>query len=360
MFSDLILMLSDRNAKLPDWASDALARNKFARDQKELPRYAQIESQFKDQAVKLVNLFQEGKLPKKELITRFKANLFEAETAAFAAGKRSAGSKVYFVTPGEQKMLVGRHSRNMRYFNRFVRDMETGRGKMAYSRRAELYASSLWSIYNRGQSSVNWDASLPENTRWEWVMDPDSEHCEDCIERWETSRRQGGYTWDELIQIGFPGEGTRCMTKCRCHVRPIHKRVLQEPRIGVAAEQEGAIEGVRLLQDILGGETMPLAIPAAGLPPVKFSPATVAKSINEAGIGAGDLAKKVPVAIQVIAKPEQVYEASGTRTYVGQGMMVQVRRGDGGAWELSKISNLGPDGLPVGESYIVPWVRDRS
>lgn len=353
----MIVKLADRNAVLPGWAADRIGPNKFNRDQKELPRYAEIEARFKGEAQNLVARFLAGDLGKEGLAREFRKALYRAETEAFVAGKRSSGKPVVYVTPGEQRMLTGRHSRNMRYFMRFVRDMEAGRGRMDYVRRAGLYASSLWSLYNRGQSKVDWDAETSPNARYEWVMDADAEHCPDCVERWRGSRERGGYTWDELIQIGFPGEGTQCMVNCRCHIQPVIKKTVESGRVEEAVAQEQPQAGVKLLQSILGGENMPLRVPAAGLPSVKVEPAVVARSINNAGDSAAELARRIPEAIKTMVSPERVYDSEGRKTYVGNGLMVEVIRSpENGSWALNGVYVLSESGIPQGVGYVAPWL----
>lgn len=351
--------LADRNQFLPAWAGDKLPGTKFSRDNLEIPRYADIEARFKLQAQSMVQRFMAGDISREDLLRGFKADLYRAETEAFAAGKRAGGKRVFFITPAEQRMLVGRHSRNMRYFNRFVRDMEVGKGGMPYTKRAALYANSLWSLYNRGQSDRDWEDPLAPNARYDWTLDPDAEHCQDCLDKWRASRERGGFTWDELIEVGFPGENCQCIVNCRCHIRPIVKRQLQQPRIEQAVGQETAEAGILLLKSVLGGDNMPIAVPAEGLPQVRILPDTVATSITRAGSVASELAKRLPEGIRVMVFPDKVIEAYDSRTYIKDGLAAQVRRDpDTGVWTLASLYLLDDNGMPVGKSYNVPWVPE--
>lgn len=347
------LLLADRNLELPEWAADDIRRNRFDRNEEELPRYAKIEANFEARATDIVQRFIAKGYTRYEAMRAMKRALFAAETKAFTAGKRVSGQSVYYITPAESRMLAGRHGRNMRYFSRFLRALETGNYQMPPLQRASLYAKSLWSLYQRGQAESMWDDVGP-NARYEWVLDPDAQHCLDCLERWRESRERDGFTWDELIEVGFPGEKTSCGVRCRCHIRVIQKKTLQPNRIGKAEEQEDPNEGIALLQRILGGNDMPMPVPASGTPPVKVTPSKIARSILNASDGL-EMAKKVPLAVKTLVNPDDVIESANEKTFLGNGLAVKIARNMDGVWELADVYKVDDDGLPQAASYNVPW-----
>lgn len=325
----------------PSWAADPVDRRKFDRNAVEIPRYAQIEQGFRNEAQRLVSGYQSGLIDRKELISRFKSGLQNAETEAFVAGRRARGDVRTDISESEAKMLAGRHSRNMKYFRNFVSDMDNGRGRMSYDRRAGMYAESLWSIYTRGETS-DWDEPERRNARYHWILDPDVEHCKDCIERAKLSRTgsfgQPGLTWDQISEIGWPGERTACGTNCHCHVRVTAARKVLPERFDNVGPAQNPANGLEVLEEILGGPGMPLRVPAAGVPFAQVDPAIVADSLDAAGVLQDDLAKALPTLPQTLVSPIFVNDTEVTRQYWGSsGLKATLARGEDGLWRVIAI-----------------------
>ena len=327
---------------VPTWADAPVDRNKFDRNAVEIPRYADIERQFSQDTQRIISELERGKISSSDAINLFRSRLKDAETQAFAAGRRARGVVDMNISESEGAMLAGRHSRNMRYFHNFVRDIENGVGRMDYSRRADLYAKSLWSLYTRAET-VNWDD--PElNARYYWIMDPASEHCPTCLERAKISRRQDGFTFDELSELGFPGENTECQVRCRCHIRVVKKKLLLPERIEDLKPAKTGDEGLDKLKELLGGDDMPVKVPAAGLPYVKIPPKVITDSIaagNQYGGGYGEyseiLAQLLPVLPLLFTQPadKMIYD-NDVAVFTGYGLDAKLERVDG-VYELAQL-----------------------
>jgi hypothetical protein len=317
---------------VPEWANEPVDPRKFDRNAVELPRYADIERTFESQIHKGITGFQRGDLDRTELVRQFKRNLQNAETEAFVAGRRARGDTRSDISDAEAKMLSGRHSRNMRYFNRFVGDMEVGRGKMDYFDRGSMYAKSLWSLYTRGETT-DWEDPTAENNRYYWVMDVEAEHCKSCIERAKKSRENDGFSYDELCELGWPGENTDCLTECRCHVKVVQKRTVHPDRFDDATPAATPEKGVQDLIDMLGGENMPLRLPVAGVPSVKLEPSVVEASVTQSQ-DPEQLSKLLPMVPKTLTNPAQVIDAGNIRHYLGYGMHIAVGRGLDGLWRI--------------------------
>jgi hypothetical protein len=329
----------------PAWADDPAAPYKFDRNAQELPRYAEIERTFERDIHSMIGDFGRGRLDAQSLVREFGRALQEAETEAFVAGRRARKDLRDTITEAEARMLAGRHARNMRYFHQFVRDMEEGAGRMDYMRRGSLYAKSLWSLYNRGEAT-DWEDPESENARYEWLLDVDAEHCADCIERARLSREKGGFTWDELIEMGFPGERTRCMVNCRCSLRRIRKRTLLPERMEDLSAAPTPEEGAEELERLLGGPGYPVKLPGAGVPYIAVSPEVVQNSLETAGEAARDLGRLLPVVPLTTAKPAHVEEfGPDHRSYFGHGLEVQVSRDENGLWQVFAILLLSVERL---------------
>lgn len=307
--------------KVPSWSGDKLARDKFTRNATEIPRYAETEARFAKYAQNLVSDFLSGRVDRNQLISRFKNRLSQAETDAFVAGRRARGDNSATINEGEAQMLTGRHSRNMRYFNKFVRDMEEGRGRMSYADRAELYAKSLWSLYTRGESS-DWDDPQEQRKRYYWVMDPAAEHCKTCMDRAARSIREDGFSWEQLVAMGFPGESTDCQVNCRCHIQVISKR---KPK-------DVSPSGPEPSHDLATDEVQ--SMPAAGLPMVSLPASSIEQSVRVAH-DPGALKKALPTLGQTMKYPISVQDDGLVRTYTGDNLLAKVKRDpQDGLWKI--------------------------
>lgn len=324
----------------PDWGADPIVSNKFDRNNIEIPRYASIERRFSGQAQGIISAYQSGDLTRLQAMTQFKEALQSAENEAFVAGRRARGVASFEITDEEAAMLTGRHSRNMRYFGGFLRDIDGGKydsgrnGPMTPAKRADLYARSLWSLYTRGEAT-DWAEPENQNKRYYWVMDPDAEHCKDCLDRARRSRDQDGFTWEELVAMGFPGEGTVCMVNCRCHIQAVGARSLV-PRTS-AEPADTPEEGVEELVTMLGGPGLKVTMPASGIPSVGLTPELLSQILR--GFQNQDTmleaARSLPLIPSVLAKPTVVADHGLDRFYGGQGMTLKVSRNDDGLWMLT-------------------------
>lgn len=162
--------------------------------------------------------YQSGEMTQDQLTTWFRGKLVNSQSKAFLAGKRARGD-FKPISENERAYLHGQYSKQMRYWHKFMNDYSSGKGKMPYRRRADLYALSLWGIFQRALFNR-------ANARYFWMLGV-AEHCQDCIRRAAESRAKGGYTLSELQQRGFPGEGkTRCKNQCQCRIKEVGGEVI--------------------------------------------------------------------------------------------------------------------------------------
>lgn len=372
------VLLSDRNARIPGWSIEKLTRPRFDRNTVELRRFVGIEGSLSASAVSVVTRYASGHLSRDKAMTEFREKLTTAETHTFVAGKRAAGRTTLVVTPDEKKMLDGRMSRNMRYFSNFLDDIKEGRTRMPIERRARLYGKSLWSIYNRGQSNIDWGNPDP-NKRYMWIPDFDAEHCADCWKNYEDSERQGGFTFDELIERGFPGEKTACIVRCRCHLRVGYARKSKPPEsppgggeqerfpemmmVGQGSAGGGGGQFIQqnmpelepaqiLTKAIAEGSRNPVYLPAAGLPAVVAQPGIIAgMALKEAARQSDRTGQALDSALNayltdlegllrpLLTRPRLlVPQGESTRIYVGNhGARAEVKHGPGGLWYLAAL-----------------------
>jgi hypothetical protein len=317
----------------PDWGADPIARMKWDRNAIEIPRYARIEAGFSAQVQTIVSSLQQGLLSRRQATDRFSDALAVAETEAFVSGRRARGVARDFVSDAEEAMLEGRHIRQVEYFSRFAGDVLDSKGKMPYHLRAAGYAQALWSLFVRGESAF-WEEP-DRQARYHWETDIDAEHCHDCLTRLKLSRERGGLTWDELVALGFPGENTACMFRCRCHIRVQGTRGVRQPD----GPSNTPKQGLQTLEDILGGPTYPEPISAAGVAGVHVAPSAIQHSLRLAGGDSHDLSRSLPLLPLTLQRPASIHhEDSGDRIYVGWNLGAAIRRGIDGLWHLVMVA----------------------
>lgn len=189
-------------------------------------RYAHAENAFRRQLQADFAKLESFDMPLKEFYSRFSERIYKHQVKMYLLGRRAAGRQDTKLSEADRRMLHGAHSRQMKYFNGFIRDWAGKTGRMRKDHRLDMYGTSGYSIYLRGAV-----AGLPGGgvMRWHWIVNEEAEHCDDCIKRAEKSRKQGGFTVQELEEMGYPGEKTICKTRCRCHLDPVPVR-LRLPR----------------------------------------------------------------------------------------------------------------------------------
>lgn len=319
---------------MSNWKWEPTARSKWDRVNVDaIPRYAEIEREFESQMIQTVNDFVSGKLERNDTVARFRASLETAQNDAFIAGRRIRKVAHGSVSQAEAEMLLGRARRQTAFFQRFLDDIDAGRGRMGYADRASLYAKSLWSVFLRGET-VDWDGD-EQNRRYYWILDPDAEHCQDCRDRAAYCRdHEDGYSFEQLVELGWPGDGTtRCMTNCRCHVLV---KGAKQPRQRDTRDLEPAptaSQGWEELTRALGGPDFPDQIPASGLAHVRFDRSLIGAStaVAEDPTLLGRLAPIVP---KLMAYPASVQSPSpNSKIFDGYGLRAVVDRNNSdGAW----------------------------
>jgi hypothetical protein len=182
----------------------------------ERARYANLESGFRDRVFRKFAATANDPKSIIEYTRWFSEQLYRYQVKMYVVGRRTMGDFSNSLSEEERKMLHGAHSRQMRFFHSFMRDVLTGGGRMDYQERMDMYALSGYSLYLRGAVSV-----VPD-LKFYWVVNDEVENCLDCLARQQLSRLHGGFSVADLERIGYPGEGkTVCLTRCRCHLEPI-------------------------------------------------------------------------------------------------------------------------------------------
>lgn len=184
----------------------------------ERARYATTEITFRRFIQNHFRNFTDGSISYSEFYDSFSKELYRFEVRMYMLGRRVAGNYSNQLSEGERKLLHGRHATEMRFFNGFLRDYLQARGKMPYAQRLDLYALDGYGLYTLGAI-----VSLPNaaTERFDWLTNPEAEHCDDCIYREAKSKQQQGFTLSEILEgwVGIPGQKTKCGNRCRCGLK---------------------------------------------------------------------------------------------------------------------------------------------
>jgi len=189
----------------------------------ERARYANMETAFRRQCQAMLSRYLDGRVSKDDFVRTFSQQNYRFQVSMYLSGRRIATGRFdNTLDVDEAKALHGKHAQEMKWFHNFVRDMESGSGRMDYHHRIDLYALAGYETYLRG-AVLNYPNA--RNLRWEWKVTLGAEHCDDCLEREKASKRQKGFTLKEIEEVwGFPGQLTECGRRCRCRLSPIGVR----------------------------------------------------------------------------------------------------------------------------------------
>lgn len=131
---------------------------------------------------------------------------------AFLAGVRSAGVQGSAVSGGKVKMessdgvwLRSAMTHEMRFLNKFIKDLVEDTGTMSASRRLKMYTDSIQSFYDSARV-----IGLPENALLYWTGPADKTTCPGCAYMFEHSP----FTKYTLPTVPRSG-ATACLTNCR-------------------------------------------------------------------------------------------------------------------------------------------------
>jgi len=274
-----------------------------------------------------------------QAVSQFKDALIDHETAAFVAGRRARGDLRDHITPQEERMLEGRHERNMSYFRKFVADVSEGRGRMNYHNRAGQYGKSLWSLFTRGETS-NFVDPEDYSGAYFWTLDPDAEHCSSenplqlgCQQRALLSANKNGFSWEEITELGWPTENTPCGANDRCHIRVVRHRIALPADVSSLPPSDTPENGLKTIEELLGGKDMRIPLPAAGVPYVEVPPAAIHNALRVSSNGA-DLGRMLPTLPAALIKPDAISERGENRVYTKDGLIAAITRSVEGIWQL--------------------------
>lgn len=182
----------------------------------ERARYARTEDGFRRWAQGHLHALYNGDVGVTQFYKEFSEELYRYHVRMYVLGRRAAGLYGNTLDESERRMLHGLHAQEMKFFSGFMRDYVSGGGKMPLNQRIDLYALGGYEVYLRGVVKASGFA------KFTWHVNPDAEHCEDCIYREKVSRESGGFTIADLDGwVGYPGQKTKCRHRCRCHLKPV-------------------------------------------------------------------------------------------------------------------------------------------
>jgi hypothetical protein len=134
-------------------------------------------------------------------------DLREAWERSYRMGIRSSGVwKSPRLAASESSWVRQAARREMSFFNQLIDDVKAGKPVQSLRSRIAMYGKAILAAYTAGQV-----AATGRSTLIHWLLDPQAEHCDDCI----ALAKNGPYVKDTLPTTPRAG-----LCKCRCIVTP--------------------------------------------------------------------------------------------------------------------------------------------
>jgi len=132
-------------------------------------------------------------------------------TRAYELGKASSEGKAVEVriSQEDKRWMETYLKKEYEYWKKFVKDIAKNRGRLAYTRRLDMYTSTLRSMFTSAKVIHS-----PAHTVFHWKTSP-GERCTHCL----YLEKMGPYTKENLPTVPASGD-TKCRSNCRCTLNP--------------------------------------------------------------------------------------------------------------------------------------------
>ena len=177
----------------------------------------EIQARTERQLLSHLSGFRRGKIDEDQFRVRTTATMREAWKDSFIAGIRASGFKgqsaghgkiTMKLAEGDSRWLKGAAKHEMRFLNKFIRDVVEGTGRMPAERRVKLYVATLKAFAESARV-----IGLPNRMIIHWIKMPDHRVCAGCQYLSENSP----YTKHTLPAVPKAGvSGCVCLSNCRC------------------------------------------------------------------------------------------------------------------------------------------------
>ncbi len=135
--------------------------------------------------------------------------LREAWERSYRMGIRSSGVwKSPRLAASESSWVRQAARREMSFFNQLIDDVKAGKPVQSLRARIAMYGKAILAAYTAGQV-----AATGRSTLIHWLLDPQAEHCEDCI----ALAKNGPYVKDTLPTTPRAGL-CKCRSNCKCRL----------------------------------------------------------------------------------------------------------------------------------------------
>jgi hypothetical protein len=177
----------------------------------------EIQTRTERQLLSHLSGFRRGKIDEDQFRSRAVATMREAWKDSFIAGIRASGFKGQSAGKGkitmklmerDHRWLKGAAKHEMRFLNRFIRDVVGGEGKLSYPVRAKMYVESLRAFFESARV-----LAMPNRMVIHWIKVPDHRVCEGCA----YLARMSPFTKHTLPCTPRAGLCS-CISRCRCRL----------------------------------------------------------------------------------------------------------------------------------------------
>lgn len=176
--------------------------------------------------------YRRGEMTHSQFAFHAKKAFSDMYTKAFGLGAQSSGMGDIGIRPSDRKWLDKFKKTEFGFLNKFIADMEKGKGSMDYSERLNMYVNTIDSLFDAGRV----DAYPDDGTKVYWRLGA-AEHCPDCI----ALAMRSPFTPKTLPTTPRAGD-TRCLSHCKCSLSikyvPPQVNTIEVTKVPIARAKE--------------------------------------------------------------------------------------------------------------------------
>jgi len=185
-----------------------LNRLRTARGRKAVAFFDYMRDRVRIEMLDSIKKFQQGRIRKSQLEFRLRSAIRDAMTELFDVGFWTGGTSQREVTDEERRWLKSAIRDEMKYVNKFIKDVVAGKLKMPVEKRVDMYIDTLYGLMTSARV-----IGAPPTVVINWVAEHDGRVCASC----QYLRRNSPYSKASLPTSPRSGD-TLCLTRCRCQL----------------------------------------------------------------------------------------------------------------------------------------------
>ncbi len=201
---------------------DTLKKLKRREGKKYRYKFKKLKADMEKEGWKYISALMDGQISETEAYSKLREMFKKYYKEAFELGYQSSGVADYVdLEDKDYKWVDSALKQELKYLRKFLEDISSEAGRMAYLKRWQMYVNTLDHIFWAGKVSV-----IPAGFVIDWVVDSRAERCDSC----KFLKMHSPYTIETLPTTPRAGM-TICLSNCKCRLRVRQPKSLQEYKI---------------------------------------------------------------------------------------------------------------------------------